>query len=306
MPARHRLVPVDLRLLTTFRTVAELGSVSAASRRTHVGQPALTRQLQQLERQVGLVLFARDGGRLVLTPGGRRFLAAAVEVLDTAEAARSLARSLAAGRLDRVRAAAPTTTLTDVLAPFLATLAPDDPLVTVEEAHADDALAGLRSRYDLAIVTAPPPASLRSEQVAVLPVWAHVAPRHPLAAGGEVALTELVAHRLLVLGRTTRSRRVLDEALVAAGVAAPELLECSNPQVAQGLAAAGRGVAVLSDDPRFDLVPLRVGTPAGSLTLTLHAVWDGRHHAADQLALLAERLRDFCAERYGDAGEAGR
>ena len=296
---------MDLRLLSTFRTVAELGSVSAASRRTLVGQPALTRQLQQLERQVGLALFARDGGRLVLTPGGRRFLAAAGEVLDTAETARSLARSLAAGRLDHVRAAAPTTTLTDVLAPFLATLAPDDPLLTVEEAHAADAVAGLRSRYDLVLVTAPPPAGLASLQVAVLPVWAHVAPAHPLATGEQVALTELGAHRLLVLGPTARSRRVLDEALVASGVAA-ELLECSNPQVAQGLAAAGRGVAVLSDDPRFDLVPLRVATAGGPLTLTLHAAWDGRHHAAGELALLAGRLRDFCAERYGETARVGR
>ena len=302
MRSRHRLPVVDLRLLSTFRTVAELGSVSAASRRTLVGQPALTRQLQQLERQVGLALFAREGGRLVLTPGGRRFLDAAVEVLETAETARSLARSLAAGRLDRVRAAAPTTTLTDVLAPFLATLAPDDPLITVEEAHAAEAVAGLRSRYDLALVTAPPPAALRSQQVAVLPVWAHVAPGHPLATGDEVPVAELAGHRLLVLGPTARSRQVLDAGLVEAGVAPQELLECSNPQVAQALAAAGRGVAVLSDDPRFDLVPLRVRTAGGALTLTLHAAWDGRHHAADELAGLAGRLRRFCAERYGDTG----
>ena len=272
---------MDLRLLTTFRTVAELGSVSAASRALLVGQPALTRQLQQLERQVGLALFARDGGRLALTPGGGRFLQAAVEVLDAAEAAQSLARSLASGRLTRVRAAAPATTLTDVLAPFLATLAPDDPLITVEEAHHAEAVSGLRSRYDLALVTAPPPPGLRSERVAVLPVWAHVPPSHPAAARGELAVTALAEHRLLVLDPTTRSRRLLDESLVEAGVAPHELLECSDPQVAQALAAAGRGVAVLSDDPRFDLVPLRIRTAGGHLTLTLHAAWDGRHHAAD-------------------------
>lgn len=293
---------MDLRLLSTFRTVAELGSVSAASRRTHVGQPALTRQLQQLERQVGLALFARDGGRLALTPGGARFLEAAVEVLETAETARSLARSLAAGRLDRVRTAAPTTTLTDVLAPFLATLAPDDPLITVEEAHSVEAVRGLRSRYDLALVTVPPPAGLCSLQIAVLPVWAHVAAGSPLAGEGDVPVARLAEHRLLVLDPSARSRRLLDESLVEAGVAAQELLECSNPQVAQALAAAGRGVAVLSDDPRFDLVPLRIRTPGGHLTLTLHAAWDGRHHAADELARLAARLSAFCAERYGDTG----
>ena len=73
-------------------------------------------------------------------------------------------------------------------------------------------------------------------------------------------LERLAASRLLVLDPSARSRRLLDESLVEAGVAARELLECSNPQVAQALAAAGRGVAVLSDDPRFDLVPLRVRT----------------------------------------------
>ena len=299
MPRWHRFVGVDLRLLATFRAVAERGSVSAASRLLHVSQPALTRQVQQLERQVGFSLFARDGGRLALTPDGSRFLEAAVDVLDTAEAAAALARSLAAGRLTRVRAAAPATTLADVLAPFLATLGPDDPLVTVEEQRDADAVHGLRSRYDLAIVTTPPPAHLGSRRIAVLPVWAHVAPGSPLARGALLPVAALAEHRLLVLGDAARSRRVLDEGLVAAGVAAPELLECSSPHVAQALAAAGRGVAVLSDDPRFGLVPLRIATRDGHLTLTLHAAWDAAHSAALELARLAERLSEFCAERYG-------
>ena len=290
---------MDLRLLTTFRTVADLGSVSAASRALLVSQPALTRQLQQLERQVGLALFAREAGRLVLTPGGGRFLEAATQVLASAEAARALAAALAAGRLVRVRAAAPTTTLTDVLAPFLATLEPHEPLITVEEEHYAGAVRGLRSRYDLAVLTAPPPTGLCSQEIAVLPVWAHVRADHPLAAGEPPTVARLAEHRLLVLSATARSRRLLDESLVEAGVVAQELLECSNPQVAQALAAAGRGAAVLSDDARFDLVPLPIATPTGPLMLTLHAAWDGGHHAAAELARLAERLRDFCAQRYG-------
>ena len=62
---------------------------------------------------------------------------------------------------------------------------------------------------------------------------------------------------------------------------------------------ARNDAAVLSDDPRFDLVPLHIATPTGPLVLTLHAAWDGGHHAADELARLAGRLRDFCAQRYG-------
>ena len=89
----------------------------------------------------------------------------------------------------------------------------------------------------------------------------------------------------------------MDEALIEAGLSAPEIVECGNPQVAQALAAAGRGIAVVSDDPRFDLVPLRIRGRHGLLTLTLHAAWDPRHHAAAELERLAVRLRDFCAMR---------
>jgi DNA-binding transcriptional LysR family regulator len=290
---------MDLRLLRTFRLVAETGSVSAAAEALLVTQPALSRQLQQLERQLGVTLFDRDKGRLRLTAAGQKFLDATVEVLTSAEAARSLAESLAAGRLTRVRMAAPTTTLTDVLAPFLATLQPEDPLITVEESPYADAISGLRSRLDLAVVTAPPPRHLATRQVAVLPVWGYVNRSHPLAGAGEVSIRQLAGHRLVLLDTSARPRRLVDEAFIEAHLAAPELIECSNPQVAQALAAAGRGVAVVSDDPRFGLEQLHIRGRHGRLTLTLHAAWDPHHHAAAELDEVARRLSAFCIERYG-------
>jgi DNA-binding transcriptional LysR family regulator len=290
---------VDLRLLNTFRVVAETGSVTAASTVLLTGQPALSRQLQQLERETGAALFARTGGRLRLTAAGRTFLEAAIEVLDRAAAATSLAEALAAGRLTRVHMAAPTTTLTDVLAPFLATLRPEDPLATVEEAHFTDAVDALGTRVDLTILTAPPPHHLSSRQVAVLPVWAYVNAAHPLAGDSEIPVERLVGDRLILLDSTFRPRVVVDEALIEAGLSAPEIVECHNPQVAQALAAAGRGIAVVSDDPRFDLVPLRIRARHGLLMLTLYAAWDPRHHAAAELDRLAVRLRRFCVDRYG-------
>jgi DNA-binding transcriptional LysR family regulator len=172
----------------------------------------------------------------------------------------------------------------------------------VEEAHYAEAVRGLRSRYDLALVTARRPATCgrgrsrccRSGRTSHRTTRWPTGARPPWRSSPSTACS--------CSAPTARSRRLLDERLVDAGVAPQELLECSNPQVAQALAAAGRGVAVLSDDPRFDLVPLRIRTADGHLTLTLHAAWDGEHHAAEELARLAGRLRDFCAERYGDLG----
>lgn len=293
---------IDLRLLKSFVTVVDAGTISRAADEQLISQPALTRQIQQLERATGIVLFMRHKGRLQLSSAGHHFLPAARAVLASAEAASSMARSLADGRLAQLRMAAPTTTLTDVLAPFLAELSAEDPLITVEEATYATAVGGLRTGVDLAVLTAPPPRHLRSKPVAVLPIYAYVAADHPLSTVESVSVRELANLQLIVTDSTTRARQLLDESLVQAGVAATDLIECRNPQVAQALAAAGRGVAVLSDDPRFGLRGIRLAADQGPLTLTLHAAWDPRHHAADELELLGERLKQFCADRYPTEG----
>jgi DNA-binding transcriptional LysR family regulator len=124
---------------------------------------------------------------------------------------------------------------------------------------------------------------------------------HRWAGRDAVGLAELVTEPLIALDPTLRPRQLLDEALEADGLAAAELVECGNAQVAQALAAAGRGVAIVSDDPRFGLRPLRVDTGRGPLRITLHAAWDPAHHAAPALAAIADRLRAFCRTRYGPA-----
>jgi len=63
---------------------------------------------------------------------------------------------------------------------------------------------------------------------------------------------------------------------------------------------AGRGVAVVFDDPRYDLVPLPVEVPGqGLLSIRLVSVWDSRHAAAPTLDEIAQRLSVFTCERYG-------
>ena len=289
---------MDLRLLETFVAVADQGTVSAAAAGLHITQPALSRQLQRLERDLGLALFRRKHSRLLLTAAGRRFLDSAREVLASAERARSVATALAAGRVERLRAAAPTTTLTDIVAPFLASLAAEDPMITVEEAPVAAALAGLHRHLDLVIVSSPPPTTLAQRRVADLPVWAQVRADHPLATHGTITLEQLASERILTLDSTSRPRHLLHEALGRAGLAAPDIVECPNPQVGQALAAAGHGVALLSDDPRFDLVPLSVATATAPLTLTLFAAWSPDHHAASTIAALVDRLVDFCHRHY--------
>lgn len=65
---------MDLRHARTFVTVAELGTVSKAALRLRIAQPALSRQIIQLEHDLGLQLFDRVGRRLLLTGEGEQLL----------------------------------------------------------------------------------------------------------------------------------------------------------------------------------------------------------------------------------------
>jgi LysR family transcriptional regulator, glycine cleavage system transcriptional activator len=68
----QRLQP-PLHLLRAFTTTARLGSISAAALSLHLTQSAVSKQVQELERWLGLPLFARVRKRLQLTPAGARY-----------------------------------------------------------------------------------------------------------------------------------------------------------------------------------------------------------------------------------------
>ncbi|BCB89776.1 LysR family transcriptional regulator [Phytohabitans suffuscus] len=290
---------MELRTLASFVAVATAASVSGAARQLHITQPALSRQIHQLERELAVDLFTRGGGRLALSAAGRQFLPLAREVLKRAADAERAAATIAAGRLEQVTIAAPTTTLTDVIAPFVATFGPADPVPNVLDTTGQPVAAALHLGADLVVTTEPPPDTLAHTAVAVLPVWAYVPPDHRWHASQQVDVEELVTETVIALSPAFKARDILDHALERAGVTAHRLIECTNPQVAQALAAAGRGVAVVTDDPRFDLCGIRLRQNGEALRIHLHATWDTGHHAHALLGELAQRLREFCVERYG-------
>ena len=85
---------MDLRHALTFVTVADLGTVSKASLRLHVAQPALSRQIVALEQEFGLKLFDRIGRRLVLTGEGEQLLRDCRGLLSHASAISEIAQTL--------------------------------------------------------------------------------------------------------------------------------------------------------------------------------------------------------------------
>src|SRR5271157_2889489 len=89
-------VGMELRHLRYFVAVAEAGSLTvAAQRRLHTSQPSLSRQIRDLEGEVGAELLRRSARGIELTPAGRAFLDHARSVLSQVEAAAEAARRVA-------------------------------------------------------------------------------------------------------------------------------------------------------------------------------------------------------------------
>ncbi|WP_236791906.1 LysR family transcriptional regulator [Amycolatopsis sp. GM8] len=88
---------IDLSKLRHAVAVAAAGSYSAAAHAIPISQSALTRSIQSLERQYGLILFERDKSGARLTPDGIRFISQAERLLRHAQAMEEDVHGLAAG-----------------------------------------------------------------------------------------------------------------------------------------------------------------------------------------------------------------
>ncbi|WP_321949581.1 LysR family transcriptional regulator [Paraburkholderia sp. J10-1] len=94
---------MELRHLRYFIAVAELRSVRSASEQLHVTQPAISRQIQDLEQAIGAALFERTPRGLLLTAAGEAYLSEAREILVRVDAANRLARQIASGLRGHLR-----------------------------------------------------------------------------------------------------------------------------------------------------------------------------------------------------------
>src|SRR5215467_2113838 len=110
---------MNLRQALTFVTVAELGTVSKAALRLRTAQPALSRQIIDLEQELGLRLFDRIGRRLLLTGEGAQLIAGCRVLLNCASAVKEQAQLLRRGDTGVLKVAGSPQHIESVLSGFL-------------------------------------------------------------------------------------------------------------------------------------------------------------------------------------------
>jgi DNA-binding transcriptional LysR family regulator len=292
---------MELRHLRYFVSVAEAASVSKAALRVHICQPALSRQIRDLEIELGLRLFDRIGRRIQLTTEGEDLLRASRDVLAHAEALRERARSLVSGDTGLLRVGATPQAMQSVLAGFLSKFHRARPGVDVRLTEDGGVrLYELVERGELHVALSGILAGrlLESRPLFPIRVLAVMAPRPKWRRRTTVEVTELASEPVLLLTREFGTRQLFDAACRIAHMQPRVVLESREPHSLITLAEAGQGIAVVPSTVRFvstrvHIAPLRQG--GTSLGVWGGVAWDPRRALPIYATKFIEDLAAYAA-----------
>jgi DNA-binding transcriptional LysR family regulator len=241
---------MELRQLEYFVAVAEEANFTRAAQRIHVAQPAVSAQIQRLERELGQPLLDRSRRTVRLTAVGEATLpyakAALAAVADVRVAVEELTQ-LVRGTVTIGTVTSHSVDIPALLADFHA----DHPQVEITlSTDSSDALIEKvqTGQLDAAIVSVGPeeqPEGLEVEVVTDEPIQAVVSPTDELASRKTIRLSDLADRQLIALPVGAGIRHQLDAACARAGVKPRIAFEASTPVALADLAGRGLGVAIV-------------------------------------------------------------
>jgi DNA-binding transcriptional LysR family regulator len=286
----------ELRELRNFVAVAERLNVSRAAEVVHISQSALTRQIQSLERKMGVALFERLGKRLILTAEGEDLLGRAAALLDHAQELTNHAFGLEQGHTGLLRVAASPQTNAWLMSPVIAEFRRNFPNVdlNLSEGHNDDLLSYVE--HGVAHVSV---AHLGVNNLLVgrklfsAQIFAMLPPNHPLLGRRKVRIADIAGDDLLVMRRGFLTRHLFDQACAAHQVRPRIFLESDSTHTLVALARDGHGVAIVSTSAR-DTRELHHATPIVSARCEtqadVSAIWNPNRYRPACLSAFVELL----------------
>jgi LysR family transcriptional regulator, benzoate and cis,cis-muconate-responsive activator of ben and cat genes len=296
---------MELRHLRYFVAVAEAENVTRAAAKLRVAQPAVSRQIRDLEEELGVVLLERSAKSVRLTEPGRVFLAEARAVIQRADEAIDAVRDASDGSGGELHVGYAPSLTVEILPRALRRFQSAFPRVRVSlhDFSTEEMLAGLREgRLQLSLMIEPARVQLRGlrfHELARYPMCVAVAPTHPLARKTSVTLDRIATEPLIAYSRADYPEYHETLAALFSPLGhAPAVAE-EHDSVTSLIAAveAGRGLALVPScmscmvGPRLKILPLR---PATAFIVV------GAVCRSAAVSLAAQRFIAAAAEQPGD------
>ena len=292
---------VDVKLNTLLK-VYEMGSYTRAAEKLSLTQPAVSKHIRQLERELGVSIFDRTGPKLRLTPEGKLIVRYAERVIALSD---GLRRALAARNraVDRLRVGVTHTSESSIVAEVLARYTEEN--VNTRITLRTDALASLYEmlksyQIDIAIVEGDvSDPAIRTIRLDTDDLAVAVSNEHPLASRPSVTIDELRRERLILRLPSSGTRTLFDANLESRGMSPDDfnvILEVDNIATIKDLVRRNYGVSVLARSACMD--ELRKGKirmlPIEDLTMVrqINLLY---HHTFEHAEVLQDIVRIYNA-----------
>jgi DNA-binding transcriptional LysR family regulator len=263
------LTGMELRHLRYFAVVAEEQNVTRAAERLHVSQPPLSRQIRDLEGELGVELFRRTARSLALTEAGKIFLIEARAVLLRVDKAVETVRTVARGDRGSLRIGYAPSLTAEFLPRALRLFEAERPGVRValHDLSSEECVQRLANgKLDLAL-TVPRPGlrekGMKFEPLTRFPVGCAVGKDHPFARKRFVTLAEIRRQKLMVFSYDDYPEYKEWIMGLFKGISPCSMEEYDGVVGLIAAVEAGRGVAMVSSSitciagPRLRLIPVR-------------------------------------------------
>lgn len=244
------MVPVNLDLLKSFLAVYRRQSFTQAAEEVARTQPAVSRQIRQLERQLGVMLFERIGKTVLPTDAARTLAPLAEQLLGQADRVAETVRGYAGADRGALRIGASTTPgyywLPPILGRFHARYPEIELHLTVANSRGIEQRIH-RNELDVGFVgghlTSDVLAMQRVADDEIVCVCGH---GHALGDRRRASVTALNSATWIVREKGSATRELFEEHLAKAGVRLNRVIELDSPEGIKGLVRAGIGISFLS------------------------------------------------------------
>lgn len=277
---------MELRHLRYFLAVAEKLNFRRAADALNLSQPALSRQIKDLEQMIGVKLLERNTGGVKLTVAGTVFLEESKDILERVDMAVSAAREAHEGKSGRLTIGTVGALSATLLPPALSAFRLVHPKVEVylTEMMMSDQVNALRNgQIQVGFVIdrdRSVPSDMESTTVIKTEMRVAVSKDHPLSGRGEVSLFELIEEPLAAIHVSHYDNlhvKTIDNIFAVRGVRHRPVREVNSYDALAALVGGGHCISLLTESPKAmsegNISYLKIKEYGSDLDMYLSAIW---------------------------------